>query len=192
MILFFDCETTGLPRNYKAPVSDTANWPRLVQLAWLVCDEDGTELEAKDFIVKPEGFKVPDEAAKLHGVSDERARKEGHPLPLVLGAFDKALSGSDLLVAHNIAYDEKIVGSEFWRHGQNDPLAGKKKLCTMLSAVDFCRLPGNYGKYKWPKLKELHQKLFNCDFADAHNAIADIRATAKCFFELKKRGVIRG
>lgn len=34
--LFIDTETTGLPKEYDAPYTDIDNWPRLVQLAWIV------------------------------------------------------------------------------------------------------------------------------------------------------------
>ncbi len=53
MYLFFDTETTGLPRNYKAPVSDSNNWPRMVQIAWRLMDEKGGEIDSQDFIIKP-------------------------------------------------------------------------------------------------------------------------------------------
>ncbi len=34
--VFFDTETTGLPLNWKAPVTELENWPRLIQLAYIV------------------------------------------------------------------------------------------------------------------------------------------------------------
>lgn len=59
----------------------------------------------------------------------------------------------------------------------------------MKSTTDYCAIEGYYG-YKWPKLSELHIKLFGYDFEEAHNAAADIDATAKCFWELRKRKLI--
>jgi DNA polymerase-3 subunit epsilon len=59
----------------------------------------------------------------------------------------------------------------------------------MDSTTNFCTLPGPYG-YKWPKLEELHYKLFNTTFTGAHNAAMDIEMTAKCFWELRRRGVM--
>ena len=55
--------------------------------------------------------------------------------------------------------------------------------------TDFCKIPGYFG-YEWPKLQELYHKLFGCDFEDAYDAMADITATKKCFFEMRKRGLI--
>ena len=53
MYLFFDTETTGLPKRWNAPVTDLENWPRLVQLAWIMYDDRGNMLESRDVIVKP-------------------------------------------------------------------------------------------------------------------------------------------
>ena len=55
MYLIFDTETTGLPRNFNAPITDTANWPRIVQIAWQLHDEFGNLIDHKDFLVRPDG-----------------------------------------------------------------------------------------------------------------------------------------
>ena len=189
MYLFFDTETTGLPRNWKAPISDLNNWPRLVQLAYLHYDKDGNKISGGDFIIKPVGFTIPTDASRIHGISTERAISEGEPLLTVLQTFQSLVSQAKFLVAHNISFDEMIVGAEFLRAGKQNPLPAKSKICTMKSTTNLCAINGPYG-YKWPKLSELHHKLFNTGFEEAHNAAADINATAKCFWELKRMGKI--
>jgi DNA polymerase III epsilon subunit-like protein len=189
MYLFFDTETTGLPKNWRAPVTDFNNWPRLVQLAYLYCDGDGNTLSSGDYIIKPEGFVIPESASGIHGISTERAKLEGVLLRNVLREFEKLVGEAEVLVAHNMSFDEKIVGSELIRAGMPNSLLAKKKICTMERATDFCAIKGPYGN-KWPKLTELHHTLFAVGFEEAHNAALDIQATAKCFWELKKRGVI--
>ncbi len=189
MYLFFDTETTGLPKNWKAPVTDLNNWPRLVQLAYLYYDSNGNKISGGDFIIKPEGFTIPADASRIHGISTERAIKEGKPLLTILQTFQLLISQAEFLVAHNISFDEMIVGAEFLRTGMQNPLLSKRKICTMESTTNFCALAGPYG-YKWPKLSELHYKLFNTGFDEAHNAAVDINATAKCFWELKRTGKI--
>ena len=52
MYLFFDTETTGLPKNWKAPVTDVNNWPRMVQLAWETYDVQGNLLARNNHIIK--------------------------------------------------------------------------------------------------------------------------------------------
>ncbi len=189
MYLFFDTETTGLPRNWKAPVTDLNNWPRLVQLAFLFYDKNGNKISGGDYIIKPEGFTIPEETSRIHGITTERAIREGNPLKDVLQEFQALIDQVDYLVAHNMSFDEKIVGAEFLRNNMPDGLAAKNKICTMQSTTHFCAIDGPYG-YKWPKLSELHYKLFRAGFDEAHNAAADINATAKCFWELKRLGKI--
>lgn len=187
--LFFDTETTGVPRNYKAPSSDTRNWPRLVQLAWILTDENGNRINTGNLIVKPDGFVIPTDAAKVHGITTQRAMKEGIPLNGVINQFKVDLDVATCIVCHNVEFDKKIVGAEMIRLGMRDEVGRKTSLCTMLASTNFCRIRGYYG-YKYPKLQELYRKLFGEDFDDAHNAMSDIEATEKCFWELKKRGVM--
>lgn len=187
--LFFDTETTGLPLNYKAPASDLNNWPRLVQLAYALHREDGSEILRVNQIIKPEGFTIPPEVSKVHGITTEKAIKEGVNLHSALTQFEDALKQADYLVAHNIAFDEKIMGAELLRNGMEDPFLNAKKICTMKSSTDYCQIKGPYG-YKWPNLQQLHTILFGLGFGNAHNASADVEATVKCFFELKSLGEI--
>lgn len=183
MLLFFDTETTGLPKNWKAPVTDLDNWPRLVQLAYLVYDFDGNLIHSCNEIIKPDGFTIPTEASNVHGITTEMASQRGTDINDVFELFLIHLKKSKMIVAHNMAFDEKIIGSELIRLGKENFIDAKEKVCTMLKTVDLCKIEGPYG-YKWPKLHELHWYLFKHDFEGAHDALADIQATAKCFWEL--------
>jgi len=189
MYLFFDTETTGLPKNWKAPVTNLNNWPRLVQLAYLYYDNNGNKISGGDFIVKPEGFTIPAEASRVHGISTERALREGKSITSVLQHFNSLIGQASYLVAHNISFDEKIIGSEFLRNGMQNSIPSKNKICTMERTTRFCAINGPYG-YKWPKLSELHYKLFGTGFEEAHDASVDVTVTAKCFWELKRLGKI--
>lgn len=190
MFLFFDTETTGLPKNWKAPVTDLNNWPRMVQLAFLYYDANGNLLSSKDYIIRPEEYKIPYEASRIHGITQETAINKGVSLSSVLQDFAVLIEDARCLVAHNMSFDEKIVGCEFLRKKMKNPIPFKNRICTMESTTDFCAIPGYYGN-KWPKLSELHNKLFKTGFDEAHNAAVDITATAKCFWELKKLGVLK-
>ena len=189
MVLFFDTETTGIPRNYKAPASDSENWPRMVQIAWLLIDAENREIESAEHIVKPDGFTIPADAARIHGITTEMAEKQGVDLKLVLAAAAASMSKASTLFAHNIAFDEKILGAEFLRSGFANLVEAKPRRCTMQESTDYCRLPGRYG-FKWPTLQELHLKLFNEPLEGAHRALVDVRACARCYFELKRLKVM--
>lgn len=190
MYLFFDTETIGLPKNWKAPVRDLNNWPRVIQLAYLLYSLDGKLIEEGNYLIKPEGFKIPVESIAVHGITNERAEKEGEQLSVVLKKFYEEANNAEFLVAHNMSFDEKVLGAEFLRIGMKNPFLKKKKICTMIETTDFCRIKGKYGKYKWPSLSILHKKLFDADFEDAHDAKVDTQILAKCFWELKRLGEI--
>lgn len=192
MYLFFDTETTGLPLDWNAPVTLLSNWPRLVQLAYLIYDENEKLVEEKEFIIKPEGFNIPIESSRVHHITTERALAEGWSLVGVLRNFLNTLHCQKYLIAHNMNFDEKIVGAELLRAGLPNALDDKERFCTMVSTVDFCAIPSASMRqqFKYPRLNELYYKLFAEDFSDAHHALTDARVCAKCFFELKRRGII--
>jgi DNA polymerase-3 subunit alpha len=193
MFLIFDTETTGLPRNYNAPLSDSDNWPRVVQIAWQLHDVKGNLISADSIIVKPDGFTIPFNAAQVHGISTERALAEGRDLQVVMNEFVEAVKQTKYLAGHNIEFDLSIVGAEFIRLGMPDFFAGKPVIDTKNDEVtEFCAIPGGRGgKFKWPKLEELYVKLFHEGFEAAHNAAFDVQATAKAFFELLKRNILK-
>jgi DNA polymerase III epsilon subunit-like protein len=190
MYLFFDTETTGLPKNYQAPLDDFSNWPRIVQIAWSLYDSDGYHWESFSYIIKPDGFIISDEVAKIHRITQERAMAEGIAINTALKYFLRDVGSVDYLVAHNIDFDEKIIGAELLRDKLPNPLPAAKKICTMKSSAAYCRLPNGRGGYKWPNLTELYSQLFKTGFPEAHDALVDVKACAECFFELKRRGVV--
>jgi len=191
MYLVFDTETTGLPKNYQAPASDSANWPRLVQLAWQLYDADGNLWERHNYIIKPDGFVIPEEASRIHRISQERALKEGEDLRVILEKFAAKVGRAEFLVGHNIDFDDKIMAAEFWRLGIENVLAETVKICTMKTSAEFCALDNGRGGFKWPNLSELHIKLFGQDFSEAHDADIDVAACARCLFALKSKGVLK-
>jgi len=188
MYLFFDTETTGLPQNFRAPVSDTNNWPRLVQLSWAWFDEEGKAWDRYDYIVKPDGFIIPPESTKIHRITQEQALAEGRNLTEVLSEFNGQVARAKAIVGHNIDFDDKIIGAEMYRCQFINYLEAAVKICTMKASVDICRISNGRGGYKWPNLGELHRFLFNKDFDDAHNAMIDVLACARCFYEIRRRG----
>jgi DNA polymerase-3 subunit alpha len=189
MYLIFDTETTGLPKRWDAPITDTDNWPRAIQIAWQLHDGMGNCLEHQDYLIQPDGFNIPYDAEKIHGISTELAQEQGKPLVEVLEKFNKALAKTKFVVGQNVSFDLNIMGAEFVRENIANPLQELPVLdtCTEHTA-SLCQIPGGrYGKFKLPTLTELHQYLFNQPFAEAHNATADVEATTRCFLELIRR-----
>ena len=190
MYLFFDTETNGLPKDWKAPAEQTDNWPRVIQLAYAVYDESEILIHKSCNLIKPDGWEIPAQKFWIdNGYSTEKSLAEGFPFEPILNTFVQYRSAAQYSIAHNMAFDGRIMRAEMIRHGIHVEFTSKK-ICTMKDSTEFCAIPGNYG-FKWPKLEELHRILFNCEFEGAHDALHDVMATAKCFFELKKRNVIR-
>ena len=186
MYLIFDTETTGLPKNFKAPITDTDNWPRCIQIAWQLHDSNGSLIEHQDFIVKPDGFEIPFQSEQIHGISTALASSKGISLIEVIESFEKVLKKTKVLVGQNLKFDLNVMGCEFHRLSKDNSWLELPVLdtCTEITAL-LCQLPGGRGgKFKLPTLSELHEFLFKEKFEEAHNATADVEATARCFFEL--------
>jgi DNA polymerase III epsilon subunit-like protein len=202
LLFFFDTETTGLPRDWEAPSSDVTNWPRIVQISWIVSNVRGQIISRQNYIVKPEGFSIPPELAKVHGITTERALEEGEKLNNILDHFLRDIQQVSFIVGHNISFDKNVVAAEIYRKGNEkhldencidkyvDMLETKPTICTMLSSTNFCRIPRYDNGYKWPKLSELYYKLFNKELVDAHDSSVDVQATFDCFWRLKELGII--
>ena len=142
-----------------------------------------------EHIIRPEGFTIPSNAAQIHGITTEIALKQGVALVPVLDEFAVRITECSGLVAHNVAFDERIVGAEFIRTGRQNLMETKSRHCTMKSSTALCALPSPYG-YKWPTLTELHMHLFGEPFADVHSALADVQACVRCYKELKRLNIM--
>jgi DNA polymerase-3 subunit alpha len=186
MYLIFDTETTGLPKDFKAPITDTDNWPRCVQIAWQLHDDMGQLIESQDYLIIPEGYDIPYNAEKIHGISTELAHSMGKPLVEVLSLFNEVLSKAKFVVGQNITFDLNVMGCEFYRKSTESLLLTLPVLdtCSEVTAK-LCQIPGGRGgNFKYPTLTELHEFLFGEPFSEAHNATADVEATTRCFLEL--------
>lgn len=190
-IVFFDTETTGLPRDYNAPSSKLDNWPRLVQLAWIVSDYDGNVISSENHIIIPNGFEIPSISAAIHGITTEIAKSKGEKLVDVIDKFLGVLQNATAIAGHNISFDQHIVEAEILRCGRSNILKSIPSYCTMKLSANYCHILNSNREVKWPTLQELFFKLYREKFEEAHNAMADIQATYRCFFTLVKLGVIK-
>ena len=186
MYLIFDTETTGLPKKWKAPLTDSDNWPRCVQIAWQLHESNGDCVSHENFIVKPDAYDIPYDSEKIHGISTALAEDDGIDLIDVLKSFEVALKKAKFICGHNVSFDLNIIGAEFLRLGFDNLFEGIPIIdtCTEETA-SLCKISGGRGgKFKLPTLIELNKFLFNDSFDEAHNATADVEATTRCLFEL--------
>lgn len=192
MYLIIDIETNGLPKNWTASINDTSNWPRCVQIAWQLHDDKGKIIKKKNYLIKPNGYNISSDAEKVHGISTELAMIEGISMNKMLVKLDKVLKKSRYIVGHSLDFILKVIGCEFLRLDFKNDLHLKTPIdtCTGLT-VELMKLPGGIGgKYKFPKLSELHFFLFGKSINDKNNSKTDVKIIAKCFFELIDRNEI--
>src|SRR5690606_3433479 len=189
MYLIFDTETTGLPRNWSAPITDIDTWPRCVQIAWQLHDDMGNVIEHQDYLIKPDGFNIPFDSERVHGISTELATEQGVSLVEVLEKFNIALAKAKYVVGHNVEFDLNVMGCEFHRYSVTTELNNKPILDTCTEdTAELLKLPGGRGgRFKLPTLTELYQFLFDERFQEAHNATADVEATTRAFLELIRK-----
>jgi DNA polymerase III epsilon subunit-like protein len=182
MYLFFDTETTGLPKREGAPMTELDNWPRVTELGWQLYDANEKLIEEAADLIYPDGWVMPTGKFWIeHGFSQEKSLAHGIPIAQAFEKFHSAINRCKYLIAHNMVYDYNVLGSELIRYGvkfENRPI----KVCTKI----------NQGIFNtWPSLTKLHEHLFLEGFDGAHSALADVAACARCFFELKRIGKLK-
>jgi DNA polymerase-3 subunit alpha len=199
--IFFDVETTGLPDKKQNWETDFMLFPHIVQISWK-SSETGI---MKDYIIKPEGYEIPEEAVMIHGITTERASDEGIYFDNIILNLIAGFERAERIVGHNIYFDTSVIKANIKRYAfQNTPYPEKltnkaieafhksKRIDIMMKTISFCNIPQKNGKgKKYPTLQELHRILFNESF-NAHNSKDDVLAVERCYFELIKRGVING
>jgi len=185
LIFAFDTETHDLPVSYDAHPNDVTNWPRVVQLGWVLADRDGRVIEKSCELVQPGGWEITPGAQAVHGISQEECVRYGRPLQFLLSTFHKYASRAEIAVAHNIGFDRPVILCESIRYAvpQNLPPMD----CTMAIGRDVCKIPKGDG-FKRPSLSELYRHLFGEVFTDQHDALADSNACLRCYVEMAKRG----
>lgn len=182
MILFYDTETTGFTRK-GAPLEQQ---PHIVQLAAMLCEPTGRVVSSINFIVDPgveKGVRIPEEAARIHGIDEETAWRHGVSTRYALMHFNLMLLRADIEACHNLAYDEEIVRIACERVGIINHRA-PEKYCTMLESVPICKIPSPRGGFKWPKLEEAVQHFFGEKLEGAHDAMVDVNACKRVYFKL--------
>ena len=185
MYLIFDSSANGRPKSYKATLDDSFNWPRMLHLSWIILSEELKPTEDFDCIIKPEGFTPSGASLKSHHLQEETLSESQNTLKEVLEQFKKAVNQCQYVFAHNLKYNEGIVGSEYYRSSMSNPLIAADKYCLMQEATYYCKLPGKRG-YKWPTLQEMHSILFKQGYTPTNHARADVIAASRCFIYLKK------
>jgi DNA polymerase III epsilon subunit-like protein len=174
-LLIFDTETTGLPKTYTSASNGPDNWPHIVSISWIVFDGiQNRVLEKRSYIVRPDGWEIPDESVQIHGITTEKAKVVGVSLSYAIDEFLK--EEYDAVVAHNLHFDSNVIKHAILWDLKRPfvPLKGRH-FCTMKLTTHLCKLPSIHGGYKFPKLKELYKFVFKQypEETSLHNSLFD-------------------
>lgn len=195
--MVLDTETTGLPEKGPGFGKLYAPWDtmkykgaRLVQLAYSIYTTDGVLVREVNVYIKPSDFAIPADSTRIHGITNEFAKENGKSILMVLRDLEKDILNAYMVIGHNISFDRAILESEAWRNGMNEFAMMMQQIpwaCTMRAGIAAC------GTDKWPRLGELYRVLCGGEFGckeGAHNAMEDVRATARCWLALRERGLM--
>ena len=192
-VLFFDTETTGIPdRSAKWDV-DFMEYPRIVQMAWMIGDR------AESHIIRPDGWEIPEETVEIHGITTEYAMEHGEPFVFVIDRFIAFAQKAGLLCGHNIHFDTGIVKANILRelgheyYDANDvesALFKGKRIDTMRPTMKWVDARMSNGRLKFPNLGELYSRCFPGETFPAHDALADTKAVARCLPVILELGLV--
>lgn len=191
MYLIFDTETNGLIKNMDASPSQIHNFPNVIQLAFVLLDEQFNEIDSFCELIIPDGWTIPNKRFWIeNGYNTETNAQKGIPMLDALKRFCDAVDRSKTIIAHNLTFDHKIMSAEMIRYNIAPMKKPEHKICTMKQSMNFCKAKNKNGGLKFPRLDELHRKLFNCGFENSHDALSDVHATIRCFVELRNRNIL--
>ena len=185
--LIFDTETTGFIKKKQSVKSP--DQPYLVELAFELYCSERNEVMSDYSVIIDCGVPSSEGALAAHGITLEMTQKYGVKALAALAAFNNAAKQADRIVGHNLDFDMFMMQIEYTRLNQSfETLLTTRQFCTMHATTDICKLPGRYGKYKWPKLDEAYRHLVDKDgFASAHRAKFDVMATRKLMVAIDNR-----
>ena len=188
-----DVETTGLPIRMNAPINDENNWPYVVQISWMILCNNKIE-KTCDFIINIDPIEISQDSIDIHGITNEKMRKEGVNIKDVLIEFMNDYNNSDIIIAHNLNFDKTMVEVELFRNGMFADINKLKynsivNCCTMKTGKDLCKIikKSHSGEeyYKYPKLSELYVHLFKETPTNLHNSLVDILICLRCFYKMR-------
>jgi DNA polymerase III epsilon subunit-like protein len=193
-ILVFDTETSGLPLKKNASITETEEWPYILQLSFIVYDDSENKIiQIYNNYIK-QNINISKESTNIHGITRELIDEKGVDINDAMNVFDIALQNSDIVVGHNISFDKRMYMVEAIRRYRRQYFTingiKKKEYCTMKNSTNICKIERVNNKtnkkyYKYPTLKELHTKLFNEFPTNLHNSLIDVFATLRCYIMIK-------
>ncbi len=188
-IFVFDTETTWFINKKE---TDLDKQPRVVQFAWILGTLENWNFKEEkriNILINPK-IPIPFGSSEVHHIYDIDV-KDAPYIENVIDEIISYINMPDAIIWHNIEYDEEMIKLELKRLNREYDYKPKQVICTMKTTVDFCAIKWNWERFKYPKLWELHKKLFDKYFIWAHDAMTDVEATLNCFIDLSNKWVLK-
>jgi len=204
-IFVFDVETTGLlPKKVNGQEITIESYPYIIQLSFKLYDmfESNAIITYNSYVKIPENIEIPETVSELTGISKDVCNEKGKNIIEVLDNFYEAYMSAEVIIAHNIDFDEKMIQVELQRNHKDiielvpycftifskiyEKLKGVERYCTMKNGIEICAVEVDKKIVKkWPKLSELHQKLFDEVPDGLHNSMVDVNACLRCYLRMR-------
>lgn len=186
MYLIFDCSALAGYTNYKANFTETESWPRLIHISWILLNEEFKPIDDANYIPIPKDFIIDDKSKEKAHIDEEDILEKSMAIEDILDKFSESVEKAEYIFAHNLNYNENILGAEYVRNKRSINMFSKKRFCLMEEGTYFCKIATKGGGYKFPTLPELHAACFGQTYGPPGNARADVIASARSFIKLKK------
>lgn len=188
MLVCLDTETTD-----RAP-------GQICQLSYIIMNNTGAVKAVNKFFTVE---RVSPGAEAVHGFSAEMLRQLSEGTVFADHSTDILCDfKGNSIAAHNAPFDARFISHELSKVGIS--YFCEPQFCTMKFFTDVIKLPGKYGKPKWPTLQEVltyldissgvvsswSDKLFGPSNASAHDARFDATAVFLMMSTLVKSGVV--
>lgn len=181
----FDLETTGVD----------VETDRIVTGTFLTVSADGLE-GSTSWLANP-GIEISEDAAKVHGITNEHAREHGRPPGEVVaemaGLIGQAWAAGEPVVVYNAPFDLTMLDRELRRHGTPgnaalsapfrplviDPLVLDKRLHKFVRGKGARRLVNTCARYGIVLSEE-----------DAHTSEGDTLAACRLAWKMAKNPIV--
>ncbi|WP_313267459.1 3'-5' exonuclease [Sphingobacterium sp.] len=183
-LLFIDTETSGLPKKWNKKYTDSDNWPHVLQLAWIIFDEEQNEVKRTSKYIYEPLIPISPASEQIHGLTPPFLMKHGEKKKEVLRKLSHDIKKyKPQIVGHFLSFDLQVLSAEFYRSNLPLPFGDLKYFCTLLHSKRYVRNPHMVHL----PLSLLHESLFLAPPENIHNAEKDAEITAKCYFEMIQR-----
>lgn len=195
-VLVFDTETTGLPKERNASITQTELWPHIIQLSYILYDVNSRKVivDCDDIIKLGNDIEISEESINIHKITRQISQKKGISLKKAIRKFNEAMDKAHVIVGHNIEFDKNMIMVSCIRLNEPQRFTinniRKPEYCTMKKTTELCKIPKKNNKtgeiyWKYPRLSELYEKLFHETPHGCHNAMADVIFCLRCYVKVK-------